>query len=92
MTTMASSLRITELAAVIRRHVHSITSVQASPNSSEFGIHGQDQSEHVTDSKIAIYDAVDELQMLIRGPVEYLMDMVVNQVKVSWEWFVGVAS
>jgi hypothetical protein len=67
---MATNVRLTELAAVVQHHV----SMMTSPGSLQ-------QSDSVV-STHAVLEAVDELQLLLRGPVPYLMDMVIQQVKI----------
>lgn len=68
---MATNVRLTELATLIQRHASMITS---------FG--SVLQSDSVV-SIHAVLETMDELQLLLRGPVPYLMDMVVQQVKIS---------
>ena len=70
---MATNLRFKELAAVVQSHLSKITSP------------GPEIEPKNVGSTHAVSEAVDELQLLLRGPVPYLMDMVIHQARSSYD-------
>ena len=66
---MATNLRLKELAAVVQSHLSKITSP------------GPEIEPKNVGSTNAVLEAVDELQLLLRGPVPYLMEMAIHQAR-----------
>ena len=69
---MATNLRLKELAAVVHSHLLKITSP------------GPEIEPKNVGSANAVLEAVEELQLLLRGPVPYLMDVVIHQARTSY--------
>jgi len=63
---MATNVKLTELVAVVQHHVSMITSYRSIQ-----------PSVSVVSTQVVL-EAVDELHLLLRGPVPYLMAMVVQ--------------
>ena len=66
---MATNLGLKELAAVVQSHLSKITSP------------GPEIEPKNVGSTNAVLEAVDELQLLLRGPVPYLMEMAIHQAR-----------
>ena len=79
---MTSMLRLQELADIISHHVATINlREQCSFPESTATDDSPEQSVGTLALQDEIMAAADELQMLLRRPEEYIMDLVVNQVR-----------
>ncbi|KAL8832107.1 MAG: hypothetical protein Q9191_000464 [Dirinaria sp. TL-2023a] len=88
-----------ELATLIQHHVYLLTSVKAPSRSPEpvVGDLGHELGDTAT-SQEALREATEELRLLTYEPFDYLMEMVVNQVKPPYKYLLqaickfGIAS